>query len=52
VNVFTLWWLGVVALGLSRISPVSLGKTALVLYGLWAALRLIIIYSGLGGSGM
>jgi hypothetical protein len=52
VNVFTLWWLGVVALGLSRISRVSLGKTALVLYGLWAALRLIIIYSGLGGSGM
>ena len=52
VNLFTLWWLGVVAVGLSRTSQVSIGKTAIVLYGLWAALRLIIIYSGLGESGM
>ncbi len=52
VNVFTLWWLGVVALGLSRTSQLSFGKLALTLYGLWAALRLAIIYSGLGAGGM
>jgi hypothetical protein len=44
--------LGVVALGLARISQLSFGKLALALYGLWAVLRLIIVYSGLGSSGM
>ena len=52
VNVFTLWWLGVVALGLARVSNVAFSKLALLLYGLWALLRLLIIFSGLGSGGM
>jgi hypothetical protein len=52
VNVFTIWWLGVLALGLARVSDRSFATLALTLYGLWAALRLIIVYSGLGSGGM
>jgi hypothetical protein len=52
VNVFTLWWLGVFALGLARVSQVAFAKLAVLLYGLWAMLRLLIIFSGLGSGGM
>jgi hypothetical protein len=52
VNVFTLWWLGVLSIGLARVSNRSFTKLAFVLYGLWAALRLIIVFSGLGAGGM
>jgi hypothetical protein len=52
INAFTLWWLGVVAFGLSRVAQTSFAKVALVLFGLWALLRLGIIFSGLGAGGM
>jgi hypothetical protein len=52
MNLFTFWWLGVVALGLARVGQVSFGKVAFALFGLWAALRLAIVFSGLGASGM
>jgi hypothetical protein len=35
-----LWWLGVVALGLARVSNLAFSKLALLLFGLWAMLRL------------
>ncbi|MCL4178061.1 MAG: YIP1 family protein [Verrucomicrobia bacterium] len=51
VNLFTLWWLGVLALGLARVSRVSFGKLAAVLYGLWAALCLAVVFSGIASGG-
>jgi hypothetical protein len=52
VNLMTLWWLGVVSIGLARVSQVSFAKLALALFGIWAILRLLIVFSGLGSSGM
>jgi hypothetical protein len=52
VNLFTLWWLGVLAMGLARVSDLAFSKLALTLFGLWAMLRLIIVVSGIGSSGM
>ena len=51
-NLFTLWWLAVVALGLARVGQIPFGKMAFALFGLWVALRLTIVFSGLGASGM
>ena len=52
VNVMTLWYVGVLAIGLARLSAVSFGKAALWLYGLWLVLRAVMIFAGLAASGM
>ena len=39
VNLLSLWYVGVVALGLSKLSAVSFGKAAGWLYGLWLVLN-------------
>jgi hypothetical protein len=35
LNVMTLWYIGVLALGMARLSRASFGKAAVWLYGLW-----------------
>jgi hypothetical protein len=52
VNVMTLWYLGVMAVGLAKLAGSTWLKPALWLYGLWAVLRLGIVFSGLGTQGM
>jgi Yip1 domain len=48
LNVITLWYLGVLAVGLAKLSGVSWAKAALWLYGLWAALSVALILPGWG----
>ena len=52
INVMTLWYVGILALALSRLSGVSFAKCALWFYGMWLILRLGIVYAGWAGSGM
>lgn len=52
LNVMTLWQIAVLSLGLAKLSRVSFAKAALGLYGLWATSRALIIFGGLGASGM
>ncbi|MEO8429518.1 MAG: YIP1 family protein, partial [Verrucomicrobiota bacterium] len=48
VNFFNLWLVGVLAFGLSRLSGISFGKAALVLFCFWTALELAFIFAGAG----
>jgi hypothetical protein len=52
LNIVTLWYIGVLCVGLSKVSGKSLGTVALWLFGGWALLRAAIIFSGLGAAGM
>jgi hypothetical protein len=52
VNVITLWYVGVLSLGLARATGRSFGGTAVWLYGAWALLRTGIVASGMAASGM
>ncbi len=48
VNLISLWYVGVLALGLSRLSGGGFGKSALWLYGLWAVFTIgpICLFGG------
>ena len=48
VNFFNLWLVAVLAVGLARLSGVSFGKAALILFGFWTALELALIFAGAG----
>lgn len=52
LNLVTLWYIGVLSVGLSKLAGKPLITAALWLYGGWAVLRAGIIFSGLGASGM
>ena len=52
LNLVTLWYVGVLSVGLSKLTGKPFLTAALWLYGIWAVLRAGIIFSGLGGSGM
>jgi len=52
LNVITIWYVGVLCVGLSKLAGKSFAVVALWLYGGWAVLRVGIILSGLGRSGM
>jgi hypothetical protein len=52
LNVTTLWYVGVLAVGLAMVSRGSTGKAALWLFSLWAVLRLGFVFAGLARSGM
>lgn len=52
LNIMTLWYVGVLAMGLARLSRASFGRAACWLYGLWAGSRLLVILSGWGSQGM
>lgn len=52
LNLVTLWYVGVLSVGLSRLTGKSFLAPALWLYGSWAVLRTGIILSGLGAAGM
>ena len=51
VNLLTLWYIGILAIGLARLSAVSVAKAAVWLYGAWAVIRLAIILLGAGSFG-
>ena len=46
VNVMTLWFLSVVAIGLARLSSASFGKAAAWVFGIWAFYRGLLIGIG------
>jgi hypothetical protein len=48
INLFYLWWIAILALGLSRLSGVSIGKAALWMFGIWVVTRLAMVGAGLG----
>jgi hypothetical protein len=52
LNLMTLWFLGVLACGLARLGKTTFFKAACWLYGLWAASRLALVFSGLATMGM
>jgi len=52
LNLVTLWYIGVLSLGLSKLTGKLFTTAALWLYGVWLVLRAGIILSGLGASGM
>jgi len=52
LNAITIWYIGVLSVGLSKLTGRSFGAAALWLYGGWIVLRAGVIFSGLGGSGM
>jgi len=52
LNLMTIWYIGVLCVGLSRLTGKSFMTAALWLYGSWAVLRAGIIFSGLGAGGM
>ena len=48
LNVMTLWYVAVMALGLSRLSRVSWGRAALWAFGIWAAVVALVVLPGWG----
>jgi len=52
LNVMTIWYIGVLAIGLSRLSGASVSRSALLLVVPWVSFRVALIFSGLGGQGM
>ena len=52
VNIMTLWYLGVLAVGLAKLSRGGFAKAALWLFSLWGAFRVVAIFAGLAASGM
>lgn len=53
VNVMTLWQIAVLALGLAKLSRASFARAAVLLYVLWAACRVALIFLsslGIGGG--
>ena len=52
LNLVTLWYIGVLSVGLSKLTAKSFATAAAWLYGIWLLVRGVIIFSGLGTSGM
>ena len=52
LNLFTLWHLGVMSVGVSKLSGVSTAKAAGWLFGVWVVIKGAIIFSGIGAMGM
>jgi len=48
INVVNLWHAGVLAVGLARLSGAPAGKAAVVIFGFWVVLELLLIGIGLG----
>jgi len=48
MNLFYLWATAVLALGVAKLSGVSLGKAALWMFGFWIVMRLALIGAGMG----
>jgi hypothetical protein len=51
LNLFTLWYLGVLSVGVSKLSGASTTKAAVCIFGIWAAIKGAVIFSGLAGMG-
>lgn len=48
VNLFTLWQLAVMAIGLSRLASVPFARAMLPVFGFWIVWTLVLVFSGLG----
>jgi hypothetical protein len=48
LNVFMLWYLALLSLGLAKLSRVAFGKAAIWLFGIWAVLLAVMILPGWG----
>jgi hypothetical protein len=48
LNVFLLWYIALLSLGLAKLCQTAFGKTAIWLFGLWAALVAVIVLPGWG----
>lgn len=51
LNVFTLWFVGVLGVGIAKLSGASIFKVLGVLIGVWFLIRAVTILSGAAGSG-
>lgn len=52
LNVFTLWYLSVLSIGVARVASVSFARSAAWLFGSWMLLRAALILTGVASSGM
>lgn len=52
LNIFSLWHVAVLSTGLARLAAVPFARAALVLFGLWAAWRILLILAGSGMAAM
>jgi len=48
LNVFMLWYIALLSLGLAKLCRVAFGKAAIWLFGVWAALVAVIVLPGWG----
>jgi hypothetical protein len=48
LNVFLLWYIALLSLGLAKLCQTAFGKTAIWLFGLWAALVAVMVLPGWG----
>ena len=51
-NIFNFWLVGVMAVGLAKLSGAKLGRAALTLATFWLALELVFVFTGLGQFAM
>jgi hypothetical protein len=51
-NLLTFWYMGVLSVGLSRLSGACMGKCAGWIFGVWALIRVGTIVSGYGSGGI
>jgi hypothetical protein len=52
INLMTLWYLGVLGLGLARLTTSSFWRAGTPLFGLWALMRTAVILLGWGNGGL
>jgi len=45
-NILTLWYIGVLAIGLAKLSGASVAKSAVWLFGIWAAVTVVFVFGG------
>jgi hypothetical protein len=51
-NLMTFWSMGVMSIGLSRLSGACLARCAAWIFGIWAVLKVAVILTGYGAGGM
>lgn len=51
-NLLTFWYMGVLSVGISRLSSASIVKSAGWIFGVWALFKAAIIVSGYGAGGL
>jgi hypothetical protein len=51
-NLFNFWFVGVIAMGLAKLTNSSYGKAALWTFGCWLAWEALLIATGLGQMAM